>query len=120
MKQLSKITDGLIGQPMFKLLVKVNALEKAGKRIFHFEIGDTDFKAYQHVVDATKRALDNDQTHYVDSMGIPELRRRFVIIQKIVWDLSREINQVLIMPSNSIIDFVMRCIANPGGRSNLS
>ena len=114
MKQLSKITDGLIGQPMFKLLVKVNALEKAGKRIFHFEIGDTDFKAYQHVVDATKRALDNDQTHYVDSMGIPELREAVCDYTKDSLGFKPEINQVLIMPSNSIIDFVMRCIANPG------
>ena len=114
MKQLSKITDGLIGQPMFKLLTKVNALEKTGKRIFHFEIGDTDFRAYQHIIEATKKALDDDKTHYVDSMGIPELREAVCDYTKDSLGFKPDINQVLIMPSNSIIDFVMRCVANPG------
>lgn len=114
MKQLSKITDGLIGQPMFKLLTKVNALEKTGKRIFHFEIGDTDFRAYQHIIEATKKALDDDKTHYVDSMGIPELREAVCEYTKVSLDLKPGIDQVLVLPSNSIIDFVMRCVANPG------
>ena len=70
MKHLSKITEGLIGQPMFKLLTKVKELEKAGHKIFHFEIGDSDFRAHQHIIDATKKALDDDHTHYVESTGI--------------------------------------------------
>lgn len=114
MKQLSKITGGLIGQPMFKLLAKVNALEKIGKRIFHFEIGDTDFRAYQHIIEATKKALDDDKTHYVDSMGISELREAVCEYTKVSLGFKPSIDQVLILPSNSIIDFVMRCVADPG------
>lgn len=114
MKQLAKITDGLIGQPMFKLLVKVNEMEKAGKRIFHFEIGDSDFRAHQHIIDATKDALDRDQTHYVDSMGIPQLRETVCDYTEESLGFRPSIDQVLIMPANGIIDFVMRCIANPG------
>lgn len=114
MKRLSKITDGLIGQPMFKLLTKVNALEKTGERIFHFEIGDTDFRAYQHIIEATKKALDEDKTHYVDSMGIPELREAICEYTHVSLGFRPNIDQVLILPSNSIIDFVMRCVADPG------
>ena len=114
MKSLSRITEGLIGQPMFKLLVKVKEMERAGRRIFHFEIGDSDFRAHQHIIDATKEALDNDQTHYVDSMGIPELREAVCDYTQETLGFRPEIDQVLIMPANSIIDFVMRCVANPG------
>ncbi|MBI5140268.1 MAG: aminotransferase class I/II-fold pyridoxal phosphate-dependent enzyme [Candidatus Vogelbacteria bacterium] len=112
MKQLSALTAGLIGQPMFKLLAKVKDLEKAGQQIFHFEIGDTDFRAHQHIIDATKAALDNDQTHYVNSMGIAELREAVCDYTKETLGFKPELDQVLIMPANAIIDFVMRCVAN--------
>ena len=114
MKQLADITKGLIGQPMFKLLVKAEELEKAGHRIFHFEIGDSDFRAHQHIIEATKQALDNDQTHYVDSMGIIELREAVCDYVEETLGFRPDIEQVLIMPANGIIDFVMRCVANRG------
>lgn len=114
MKRLSKVTDGLIGQPMFKLLVKAKEMESRGRRIYHFEIGDSDFRAHQHIIDATKEALDNDQTHYVDSMGIPELREAICEYTQETLGFKPDINQVVVMPANGIIDFVMRCVANPG------
>ena len=114
MKRLSKITNGLIGQPMFKLLVKVKEMEKTGHKIFHFEIGDSDFRAHQHIIEATKQALDNDQTHYVNSMGIQELRETVCDYAEKTLPFRPDIDQVLILPANAIIDFVMRCVANPG------
>lgn len=114
MKTLSKITDGLIGQPMFKLLAKVKQMEKAGDEIFHFEIGDSDFRAHQHIIEATKEALDNDRTHYVDSRGIPELREAVCNHVEDTLGFRPDTEQVLIMPSNAIIDCAMRCVANPG------
>lgn len=114
MKPLAKITAGLIGQPMFKLLIKAQEMEKAGRRIFHFEIGDSDFRAHQHIIDATKCALDDDQTHYVNSMGIPELREAVCDYTEETLGFKPDIEQVLIMPANGIIDFIMRCVANPG------
>lgn len=114
MKYLSRITDGLIGQPMFKLLAKVKEMEATGRKIFHFEIGDSDFRAHQHIVDATQKALDNDHTHYVDSMGIYELREAVCDYTDETLGFRPAIEQVLIMPANGIIDFTMRCLVNPG------
>jgi len=114
MRRLSKITDGLIGQPMFKLLAKANDMERAGKKVYHFEIGDSDFRAHQHIIDATKEALDKDHTHYVDSMGITELREAVCDYTRGTLGFRPAVEQVLIMPANGIIDFVMRCVADPG------
>lgn len=113
MRRLSDVACGLIGQPMFKLLAKVKEMEKAGKRIYRFEIGDSGFRAHKHIIDATKEALDNDQTHYVDSMGIFELREAVCEYTEESLGFRPNIDQVLIMPANGIIDFVMRCVANP-------
>lgn len=114
MKKFSNITTGLIGQPMFKLLVKLNEMKKAGRKIFHFEIGDSDFRAHQHIIDATKKALDEDKTHYVVSTGIPELKEAVCDYTKKTLGFRPSMEQVLIMPSNAIIDFTMRCLADPG------
>src|SRR3990167_1032622 len=114
MKQLSQVTNGLIGQPMFKLFAKLREKERVGEKIYHFEIGDSDFPAQPHIVDAVKKALDEDHTHYVDSTGIIEFKE---IISE---DIKKRLGfkptheQILVMPSNGIIDTTARCIANPG------
>lgn len=114
MKKLSEITNGLIGQPMFKLFSKLREKERAGEKIYHFEIGDSDFPAHPHIVDAVKKALDEDHTHYVDSTGIIEFKE--VIGEDIKKRLGFKptYEQILVMPSNGIIDTTARCIANPG------
>jgi len=114
MRQLSKMTDGLIGQPMFKLLSRVKELEDSGQRIFHFEIGDSNFRAHQHIIDATKAALDQDMTHYVDSSGIVELREAICDHCAETLGFRPDMEQVLVMPANGIIDSVLRCVADPG------
>src|SRR3989338_11230030 len=101
MKRLSKITEGLIGQPMFNLLVKLKALERSGRRIFHFEIGDSDFIAHKHIVEATKKALDDDKTHYVDSVGIPELREAICDYAEDTLSFRPDIDQVVVIPANA-------------------
>ena len=56
MKGLSKITDGLIGQPMFNLLARIKEMERSGKRVIHFEIGDPDFGTPDYVIERTKKS----------------------------------------------------------------
>ena len=43
MKLLSRTANNLIGQPMFKLLARAQKMEREGRKILHFEIGDTSF-----------------------------------------------------------------------------
>lgn len=114
MKSLAKITEGLIGQPMFKLLVRMQQKERAGEHIYHFEIGDSDFSVHPHIIEAVKKALDNDHTHYVDSTGISEFKEAISEDVKKRLDFKPTHKQILVMPSNAIIDFVVRCVADPG------
>ncbi|MBW1766459.1 MAG: hypothetical protein JRJ65_05335 [Deltaproteobacteria bacterium] len=37
MKKLAKITEGLIGQPMINIFTKVREMERAGRKVYHFE-----------------------------------------------------------------------------------
>lgn len=113
-KPLAKLSDGLIGQPMFHLLAKACELEKNGKKIIHFEIGDPNFNSPVHAVEAVKRALNENLTHYTNSMGIIELREAVIEYTRLNWDFKPAMDQVLICPANAIIDFVVRCVVDPG------
>lgn len=112
--RLSKITRGLMGQPMFGLMAKANELERKGKKIIHFEIGDPDFDSPPEVVEAATNALNKGMTHYTNSMGMRELREELVGAVGRDLGFKPEFNQVVVIPANSVIDFTIRCVADPG------
>ena len=115
MKGLAVAASQLYGQPMFKVLAKVNELESQGKNILHFEIGEPHFPSPETVVGAACAALRAGKTHYVNSMGILELRdaiRNYIVKEK-GFRPTRE--QVLVTPANAVIYLLIRCVVDPGG-----
>lgn len=114
MKSLSKVAKNLTGQPMFHLLSKARDMERTGKRIVHFEIGDPDFESPRQAIEATKKALDENFTHYTDSIGLLEFREEVRKYTDKYWGFKPSINQIIECPANAIIDFTIRCAVNPG------
>lgn len=114
MRKLSDAADRLLGQPMFKVLAQVQGLERHGKKIIHFEIGDQNFSTPNSVIEAAKKSLDAGNTHYVDSYGIPEFRKEISIFTKKHYDFEPNLPQILICTANAAIDFLIRTVANPG------
>ena len=45
------------GQPMFGILQEAQKLERAGKSILHFELGDPDFNTPKNIVVIMKKIL---------------------------------------------------------------
>ncbi|TMG73960.1 MAG: aminotransferase class I/II-fold pyridoxal phosphate-dependent enzyme [Betaproteobacteria bacterium] len=56
------------------VLSRAHALERAGRRVVHMEIGEPDFTAPQPVVEAGVRALREGRTAYTATLGLPALR----------------------------------------------
>jgi len=56
------------------VLSRAHALERAGRRIVHMEIGEPDFSAPAPVVEAGVRALREGRTAYTATLGLPALR----------------------------------------------
>jgi aspartate/methionine/tyrosine aminotransferase len=56
------------------VLARAHALERAGRRVVHMEIGEPDFTAPAPVVEAGVRALREGRTAYTATLGLPELR----------------------------------------------
>lgn len=103
------------GQPMFKILSRIKELEREGRHIVHFEIGDPDFNTPTNIVEAGKKALDNGYTHYSDSMGDHEFRELICENNVKSRGFKPDIDQVLVLPgANMMIYYAVRCLVNPG------
>jgi aspartate/methionine/tyrosine aminotransferase len=57
-----------------EVMERAFALERAGARVLHLEIGEPDFPPPPAAVDACAGALAAGETHYTDSRGLAELR----------------------------------------------
>lgn len=59
----------------FRIGPYIREIEARGQRVIKCNIGEPDFPLPKHIGEAVKRAIDDDQTHYVDPQGIEPLRR---------------------------------------------
>src|SRR3989344_4035302 len=110
----SKAAEKLKGSPMFQFLAKAQELERQGRKIYHFEIGDPDFDTPEHVNRAGIEAIEKGETHYVNSLGIRELREAICEETEKTLGFKPDLDQVVIAPAISFIYFVTRCVADPG------
>ena len=58
----------------FAVLAQAQAVERAGRKVVHLEIGEPDFGTPAHIVQAAKAGLEAGHTHYVPAPGTPRLR----------------------------------------------
>lgn len=115
MKQLSIAARNVEGQPMFKMLDKVQRLERTGQKILHFELGEPNFDTPANIVDAACQALKNGETHYTSSMGLYAFREVVQQTTLVSRGFKPEIEQILVTPgANAIIYLAVSCLVNPG------
>ncbi|MEJ5348634.1 MAG: pyridoxal phosphate-dependent aminotransferase [Desulfosoma sp.] len=56
------------------VLEKAQAMERAGEKVIHLEVGEPDFPAPRAVLEAAVEALQRGETHYTHSLGLWRLR----------------------------------------------
>lgn len=66
--------DSMAFSPVRKVLEKAQELEKQGRSIIHFEIGEPDFDTPIEIIEAAKQGLSEKLTHYGPNRGLPALR----------------------------------------------
>lgn len=110
--KLAESSHRLLGQPMFKLLSRARELERKGKKIIHFEIGEPDFKTPQDIIAGCQKSLDRGETHYVPSQGLWDLIEAVRNRTKKDLGFKPKPGQILISPANAVIYFLIRCAVN--------
>src|SRR5688572_30988052 len=61
------------------VLARAQALERAGRRVVHMEIGEPDFTAPAPVVEAGIRAMRDGRTAYTATLGLTALREAIAL-----------------------------------------
>jgi aspartate/methionine/tyrosine aminotransferase len=110
MPPISERTLTLGTEHAFVVLAEVNRLIGEGKPIISFAIGQPDFITPAHIREAAKRAMDDGQTGYTASAGIPELRGAVAAYLSRTRDIPVDPESVVI--ANGAKPFIMYTIAS--------
>lgn len=115
MVKLSKGANKIYGEAAFEVLAKAQELERQGKNILHFEIGEPDMETPKNIAKAGMEAIENKKTHYVPSIGLLELRKAVQDEIENTRGYRPDLEQVVITPGlKPGIFFSMLATVNPG------
>lgn len=115
MPKLSEAAGRLEGQKMFQILAKTQEMERQGKKIIHFEIGDPDFDTPKNIADACYYALKKGDTHYTNSMGLLDFRVAAAEVTERSRGFKPDIGQLLVTAGANVqIYYALKCAVNPG------
>lgn len=116
--KLSFSTRGehLIGQEMFKVMDRAQALEREGHRIYHLELGNPRVAPPPVIVDATIAALQSRQLGYAPMAGLHELRAGLASRYAGMTGVPFDEGHVVISPANLLISQFLDITCNPGDR----
>ncbi len=74
MPRLSSLARNLTAETAFTVLAVARALKARGKVVVELEIGDSPFPTTPRAKEAGIRAIEDNQTGYCPSLGLPEFR----------------------------------------------
>jgi aspartate aminotransferase len=74
MPRLSSFAQNLSAESAFTVLAVARALKAQGKDVVELEIGDSPFPSTPHAKVAGIRAIEENETGYCPSLGLPEFR----------------------------------------------
>ena len=115
MVELSKGAKRIYGEAAFEVLAKAQSLERQGKDILHFEIGEPDMETPENIAQAGIKAIQEKKTHYVPSIGLLELRKAVQDEVEKTRGFRPDLEQVVITPGlKPGIFFSMLSIVNSG------
>ena len=74
-ERIAERMDKLIPSGIRKVNEKALAMERAGERVLHFELGRPDFDTPDYIKKAAFRALTEGKVHYTSNFGCMEVRQ---------------------------------------------
>jgi aspartate aminotransferase len=99
----------------FEVLARARAMEDAGRKIIHLEIGEPDFPTAPHIVEAAVEALHAGFTHYVPAPGIPPLRQAVAAFLERTGRMQVAPDRVVVTPgAKPIMFFTILALAGEG------
>lgn len=99
----------------FEVFARAKQLERQGRDVVHFELGEPDFDTPAEIVEAANRALADGYTHYTPAAGIPEVREIIAEYVSLTRGIRAQPEEVVVTPgAKPIIFFPMLALLQPG------
>ncbi len=107
--------NDLGNETAFKVLAEVMELERQGKEITSFCIGEPDFNTPENIKQAAIKALNENQTHYTGSRGLFEVRESVAKYINKLRGTDYDASNVVITPGGKgIIFLTIMALVNEG------
>lgn len=115
MKYFSQRIEHLKAEGAYQVLANSQALEKAGKDIVHFEIGQPDFDTFENITEAGVQAIRQGKTRYTPPPGLPTLREAIAEAASLQHGLTFQPEQVVVGPgAKPALFFPTLALLEPG------
>ncbi len=106
---------GIGTENAFKVGPYIREVEARGERVIKCNLGEPDFPLPKHIAEDVKRAIDADQTHYVDPQGIEPLRKAIAKTMGEKRGLKITPDRVVVFPgAKPPIGFAQHAYCDPG------
>jgi len=107
--------QNLAPEGAYHMLARAQALEAAGKKIIHLEIGQPDFPTFENIVDAGIQSIRDGFTRYTPSAGIKPLREAIALQASQRKGLPVKPSQVVVGPgAKPALFFPTLALVRPG------
>jgi aspartate aminotransferase len=99
----------------FEVLARAKAIEAAGGKVIHLEIGEPDFPTPDHIVEAAVEGLRAGRTHYVPAPGVPALREAVAAFLERTGRMRATPDRVIVTPgAKPIMFFTIMALCGEG------
>ncbi len=113
--QLSEFARSLTVETAFTVLAIAKSLKANGKDVVELEIGDSPFDSTAAARNGGIEAIENHQTHYCPSPGIPEFRQAAAKFVRTEFDIPAEAENIVAGPGAKVFEqFFCEAVLNPG------
>ena len=113
--ELSQFARSLSVETAFTVLAIAKALKAAGKDVVELEIGDSPFNSTGSAKAAGVEAIQNNQSHYCPSPGIPEFREAAARFVRREFDIQSEAKNIVAGPGAKVFEqFFCEAFLDPG------
>jgi aspartate aminotransferase len=113
--QLSDFARSLTVETAFTVLGMARALKAAGKDVVELEIGDSPFDSTAAARAGGVEAINNNQSHYCPSPGIPEFRQAAAEFVRAEFNIPAEAANIVAGPGAKVFEqFFCEAFVNPG------
>ena len=113
--QLSEFARSLTVETAFTVLGMAKALKAQGKDVVELEIGDSPFDSTANARAGGIQAIEDNQSHYCPSPGIPEFRAAAAEFVRREFDVPAEPENIVAGPGAKVFEqFFCEAFLNPG------